>query len=102
MVPRRGIGRGDASDQSDGPWDDAFVRAARFACDAGFDAIEIHGAHGYLLDSLLSEEANRRSDAYGGSFERRMRFPLRIVRAVREGRWAEAHAYSRAQLSEPV
>ena len=62
----------------------AFARAARFARDAGFDAAEVHGAHGYLLDSFLSPEANQREDEYGGAFEQRMRFPLEVVRAVRE------------------
>lgn len=61
----------------------AFARAAERAREAGFDAVEIHGAHGYILDSFLSPEANVRRDAYGGSFENRMRFPLEVVRAVR-------------------
>jgi 2,4-dienoyl-CoA reductase-like NADH-dependent reductase (Old Yellow Enzyme family)/thioredoxin reductase len=62
----------------------AFAGAARRAVAAGFDAIEIHGAHGYLIGQFLSPYANRRDDAYGGDFERRLRFPLEVVAAVRE------------------
>ncbi len=61
----------------------AFVRAARWAEQAGFDLIEIHMAHGYLLSSFISPLANRRDDDYGGSLENRMRFPLEVFRAVR-------------------
>jgi 2,4-dienoyl-CoA reductase-like NADH-dependent reductase (Old Yellow Enzyme family) len=60
-----------------------FENAARLSIEAGFDSMEIHGAHGYLLDSFLSPASNQRTDDYGGSFENRMRFPLRVVRAVR-------------------
>jgi len=60
-----------------------FENAARLSLKAGFDSMEIHGAHGYLLDSFLSPASNQRTDDYGGSFENRMRFPLRVVRAVR-------------------
>lgn len=60
-----------------------FAAAARRAVDAGFDLVEIHAAHGYLLSSFLSAHANRRSDAYGGDLAGRMRFPLEVVRAVR-------------------
>ncbi|MGP2493963.1 NADH:flavin oxidoreductase/NADH oxidase [Mesorhizobium sp. PUT5] len=62
----------------------AWVAAARRAVLAGFDLIEIHMAHGYLLQNFLSPLANHRDDAYGGSLENRMRFPLEVVRAVRE------------------
>jgi 2,4-dienoyl-CoA reductase-like NADH-dependent reductase (Old Yellow Enzyme family)/thioredoxin reductase len=61
----------------------AFGDAARRAVAAGIDAIEIHGAHGYLVGQFLSPYANRRDDAYGGDFERRLRFPLEVVTAVR-------------------
>jgi 2,4-dienoyl-CoA reductase-like NADH-dependent reductase (Old Yellow Enzyme family) len=61
----------------------AFCRTAAAAVAIGCDALEIHGAHGYLLDSFLSPALNHRQDAYGGSFENRMRFPLEVVRAVR-------------------
>jgi 2,4-dienoyl-CoA reductase-like NADH-dependent reductase (Old Yellow Enzyme family) len=62
---------------------DAFVAAARRALDAGFDVVELHAAHGYLLNQFLSPLTNRRTDAYGGSAEARMRFPLEVVEAVR-------------------
>jgi 2,4-dienoyl-CoA reductase-like NADH-dependent reductase (Old Yellow Enzyme family) len=62
---------------------DAFVAAARRALAAGFDLVEVHGAHGYLLNQFLSPLANRRTDRYGGSRENRMRFPLEVVAAVR-------------------
>jgi 2,4-dienoyl-CoA reductase-like NADH-dependent reductase (Old Yellow Enzyme family) len=61
----------------------AFAEAARRACEAGFRVIEIHAAHGYLLHEFLSPLSNRRSDAYGGSFENRTRFVREIVEAVR-------------------
>lgn len=62
---------------------DAFVSAARRADQVGFDLIEIHNAHGYLLHSFLSPIANNRTDEYGGSLENRMRFPLELFDAVR-------------------
>jgi 2,4-dienoyl-CoA reductase-like NADH-dependent reductase (Old Yellow Enzyme family) len=61
----------------------AFRQAAERAARLGFDAIELHGAHGYLLHEFLSPLSNRRTDAYGGSTENRMRFPLEVARAVR-------------------
>jgi anthraniloyl-CoA monooxygenase len=62
---------------------DAFVAAARRADEAGFDLVELHMAHGYLLSSFLSPAANRRTDEYGGSLENRMRYPLEVFDAVR-------------------
>ena len=62
---------------------DGFASAARRAHEAGFDTVEIHGAHGYLLDQFLSPLANKRNDEYGGPRENRMRFPLEVVEAVR-------------------
>jgi 2,4-dienoyl-CoA reductase-like NADH-dependent reductase (Old Yellow Enzyme family) len=62
---------------------DAFDHAAAGSRRIGCDALEIHGAHGYLLDSFLSPVNNRREDAWGGSFEKRMRFPLEVLRRVR-------------------
>jgi len=67
---------------------EAFVRAAGRAERLGFDAIELHAAHGYLLHEFLSPLANRRDDAYGGSLENRLRFPLEVVAAVRDA-WPE-------------
>ncbi|RLG83775.1 MAG: NADH:flavin oxidoreductase [Thermoprotei archaeon] len=60
-----------------------FVEAARRAIEAGFDGVEIHGAHGYLLSEFLSPITNKRRDEYGGPLENRMRLPLRIVERVR-------------------
>jgi len=60
-----------------------FVRAARLADEAGFDMIELHFAHGYLLASFLSPLTNRRADEYGGSLANRMRYPLEVFAAVR-------------------
>jgi 2,4-dienoyl-CoA reductase-like NADH-dependent reductase (Old Yellow Enzyme family) len=61
----------------------AWVAAAHNALRAGFRAIELHMAHGYLLHEFLSPLCNQRSDEYGGSLENRMRFPLRVAREVR-------------------
>jgi 2,4-dienoyl-CoA reductase-like NADH-dependent reductase (Old Yellow Enzyme family) len=62
---------------------DAFAAAAARAKAAGFDAVELHGAHGYLLNQFYSPLTNHRSDAYGGSRDARLRFPLEVLRAVR-------------------
>jgi 2,4-dienoyl-CoA reductase-like NADH-dependent reductase (Old Yellow Enzyme family) len=62
---------------------DQYKDATRRAIAAGFDVLEIHAAHGYLLHSFLSPIANTRDDRYGGSIENRMRFPLQVVEAVR-------------------
>ncbi|KAL6316180.1 hypothetical protein AAG906_017727 [Vitis piasezkii] len=59
-----------------------FRLAARNAMEAGFDGVEIHGANGYLIDQFLKDEANDRTDKYGGSLENRCRFPLEVVEAV--------------------
>ena len=61
----------------------AFADAARRAARLGLDAIQLHGAHGYLLHEFLSPLSNHRSDEYGGSLENRMRFPLEVFDAVR-------------------
>lgn len=62
---------------------DGFAAAARRADRLGLDAIEVHAAHGYLLHEFLSPLSNRREDAYGGSLENRMRFPLEVFDAIR-------------------
>ena len=61
-----------------------FRAAARRALAAGFEIAEVHGAHGYLINEFLSPHSNRRTDAYGGSYENRTRFALEVVDAVRE------------------
>ncbi|MDB5511106.1 MAG: oxidoreductase [Enterovirga sp.] len=62
----------------------AFAAATRRSVALGFELIEMHGAHGYLLHQFLSPVSNMRTDAYGGSLENRMRFPLRVFEAMRE------------------
>src|SRR5262249_61680377 len=62
---------------------EAFVSAAKRSVRIGFDAIELHIAHGYLAHSFMSPISNKRTDRYGGSFENRMRWPLEVARAVR-------------------
>jgi 2,4-dienoyl-CoA reductase-like NADH-dependent reductase (Old Yellow Enzyme family) len=62
---------------------DAFGRAAANARAVGFDGVEIHGAHGYLIDQFFWERTNRRTDRWGGDLERRLRFGVEVVRAVR-------------------
>jgi 2,4-dienoyl-CoA reductase-like NADH-dependent reductase (Old Yellow Enzyme family) len=65
-----------------------FAQAARRALAAGFEVVQIHMAHGYLLHQFLSPLTNRRSDSYGGSFENRLRLPLQVTQAVRAA-WPE-------------
>ncbi|MBV6492649.1 MAG: NADPH dehydrogenase [Turneriella sp.] len=60
-----------------------FARTAKLAKDAGFDGVQLHGAHGYLVSQFLSPLSNQRIDRWGGSIENRMRFPLEIMRAMR-------------------
>jgi 2,4-dienoyl-CoA reductase-like NADH-dependent reductase (Old Yellow Enzyme family) len=62
----------------------AYARAARNAQSVGFDAVELHGAHGYLLDEFLWDKTNLRTDGYGGSAAARTRFPAEVVAAVRD------------------
>ena len=82
MVPRQ-LGEADIADLVK-----KFGEAAKRADAAGYDVIEIHGAHGYLLAQFLSPISNKRNDQYGGDREGRMRFPLAIAKSVREG-WPE-------------
>src|SRR5829696_1839970 len=67
---------------------EAFVAATRRSLAAGFDVVEVHAAHGYLLNKFLSPLTNRREDEYGGSLSNRLRFPLEVVEAVRAA-WPE-------------
>ena len=66
----------------------AFAQAARRSLEAGFDVIELHGAHGYLIHQFLSPLSNARTDTYGGSFENRIRFAREVTEAVR-AQWPE-------------
>ena len=63
--------------------EDQFAQAALFAARAGFEGVELHAAHGYLINQFLSPATNQRSDEYGGSLENRERFLLNIVRCIR-------------------
>src|SRR6185437_7680717 len=62
---------------------EAFVSSAKRALRIGFDAIELHMAHGYLMHGFMSPISNKRADAFGGSLENRLRFPIEVARAVR-------------------
>jgi anthraniloyl-CoA monooxygenase len=77
QVPRA-MDRGDMAEVTSD-----FVRAARMADEAGFDMLELHFAHGYLLSTFISPLTNKRTDEYGGTIEGRMRYPLEVLDAVR-------------------
>ena len=79
-----------------------YVAAARRAVEAGFDALELHLGHGYLLSQYLSPAFNRRRDEYGGSLERRARFPLEVLRAIREGVGAGTALVVKTNLQDAV
>ena len=81
---------------------DDFAEAARRAARLGLDGIEVHAAHGYLLHQFLSPLANRRGDAYGGSLENRMRFPLEVFDAVRAAFAAERPVWVRVSATDWV
>jgi 2,4-dienoyl-CoA reductase (NADPH2) len=80
---------------------DKYVQGARRAVAAGFDAIELHGAHGYLLGQFLSPYTNKRTDRWGGSLENRARFALEVVRAIREQVGSEFPLMYRLSVTEP-
>ena len=79
-----------------------FARAARRAARLGLGGLEIHAAHGYLLHEFLSPLSNRRQDRYGGSLENRLRFPLEVFEAVREGFTADRPVWVRISASDWV
>jgi 2,4-dienoyl-CoA reductase-like NADH-dependent reductase (Old Yellow Enzyme family) len=79
-----------------------FAQAARVVADGGFDAIEIHLGHGYLLSEFLSPKLNRRKDAYGGSLENRARFPREVVRAVRDAVGSELAILAKLNMDDGV
>jgi 2,4-dienoyl-CoA reductase-like NADH-dependent reductase (Old Yellow Enzyme family) len=81
---------------------DEFVAATRRAACLGFDGIEVHGAHGYLLHQFLSPIANKRDDDYGGSLENRMRFPLEVFDAVRAAFPADKPVWMRISATDWV
>jgi anthraniloyl-CoA monooxygenase len=72
---------------------DQFVAATRRAIACGFDMVELHAAHGYLLSSFITPLQNRRDDEYGGSLDNRLRYPLEVFRAMREA-WPEERPMS--------
>lgn len=78
----------------------AFASSARRALDAGFDVLEIHGAHGYLLHQFLSPLSNRRDDEYGGSLENRARLLLRVVDAIRGTAGSEVPLFVRISATD--
>jgi 2,4-dienoyl-CoA reductase-like NADH-dependent reductase (Old Yellow Enzyme family) len=77
-----------------------FARAARMAVEAGFDAIEVHVGHGYLLSQFLSPYNNRRRDHWGGSLENRARFPRDVLRAVRAAAGTRAAVYPKLNMED--
>ncbi|MFK0241098.1 NADH:flavin oxidoreductase/NADH oxidase [Microbacterium sp. NPDC090281] len=79
---------------------EAFAASARRALHAGFDVLEIHGAHGYLLHQFLSPLSNLRDDEYGGSLENRARLLLRVVEAVRQTAGAEVPLFVRISATD--
>jgi len=79
---------------------DAFARAALLAREAGFDAVELHYGHGYLLSQFLSPATNHRRDRYGGSIEGRLRFPLAVLRAVRNAVGKDFPILAKTNLSD--
>ncbi|CND62065.1 FAD/FMN-binding oxidoreductase [Mycobacterium tuberculosis] len=81
---------------------EAFAQAARMAHAAGYQVVEMHAAHGYILHQFLSPLANRRTDEYGGSLQNRMRLPLRVARAVREAFPADKPVFVRITATDYI
>ncbi|PWV59875.1 NADH:flavin oxidoreductase/NADH oxidase [Plasticicumulans acidivorans] len=81
---------------------EAFAAAAARAARLGLDGVELHAAHGYLLHQFLSPLSNRREDAYGGSLENRLRFPLEVFEAIRAQFPAERPVWVRVSASDWV
>src|SRR5688572_23397916 len=79
-----------------------FVIAAKRAVDAGFQVIEVHAAHGYLLHEFLSPLSNKRTDEYGGTLENRMRFPLAVAKGVRDAVPADLPVFVRISATDWV
>jgi 2,4-dienoyl-CoA reductase-like NADH-dependent reductase (Old Yellow Enzyme family) len=81
---------------------EAFARSARLAHEAGYQVVELHAAHGYLLHQFLSPLSNHRTDEYGGSLQNRMRLPLRVASAVRDAFPAEKPVFVRITATDWV
>jgi 2,4-dienoyl-CoA reductase-like NADH-dependent reductase (Old Yellow Enzyme family) len=79
-----------------------FVRSAVLAREAGFDAVELHAGHGYLLSQFASPHRNKRTDAYGGTREKRMRFACEVVRRVREALHVDTAVFVKMNLDDGV
>ena len=79
-----------------------FVAAAEQARDAGFDAVELHMGHGYLLNQFISPLNNRRKDEYGGSAENRVRFPAQVLKAVKDAVGEEIAVLAKINVSDGV
>ncbi len=77
-----------------------FRLAALRALDAGFDVVEVHGAHGYLLHSFASALSNRRTDEYGGALDNRMRLPVEVAQAVRDAWPADKPVFYRVSATD--
>lgn len=77
-----------------------FANAARLATQAGFDALEIHAGHGYLLSQFLSPYNNRRRDEWGGNIENRSRFPRQVMRAVRQAAGPNVAVYAKLNMDD--
>jgi 2,4-dienoyl-CoA reductase-like NADH-dependent reductase (Old Yellow Enzyme family) len=99
--PAKGLVRGATTAQLD-EIVEQFAASAKVAAAAGFDGIEIHLGHNYLLSSFLSPNLNKRRDEYGGSIENRLRFPRRVIRAVREAAPRSMAVWAKFNMSDGV